>query len=439
MSTTSKNSKNIPKFIVFSLLGITLFFIPIVNSQVPIVAIVNSLKELLGSSINYIVLISSIILVATYIMAKFMGVNRFAGYHKNDGPIIGILYVLAVVFAIMIITKRGPAFILDDDVGGLALSLAGSVMLTVTIAGWFVVFIIKSGVVELIGTLLEPIMRPLFKLPGQAAIDGLTSFVSAPAVAVYITDTLYQQGVYTEKEAITVLTNFSVCSIGFFGVLVSIADIVDLYPQVVLTSLIITFIMSMIMIRIPPISRKKNVYATGETKQVEDESPETDNLFSRAFSAAIDTSSELTVKAFWMSLWDAIKFAQKIVSYVISIAVLALIIAEYTPVFVWLGKPIVPLLKLVGLPNAVDIAPATLVGIADMALPAMIIAGKDIALKSVFFITVLSTVQIIFFTESANAMLETAVPITILDLLIIFLIRTIIAIPLVAVAANLLF
>src|SRR5699024_4725248 len=158
---------------------------PIVNSQVPIVAIVNSLKELLGSSINYIVLISSIILVATYIMAKFMGVNRFAGYHKNDGPIIGILYVLAVVFAIMIITKRGSAFILDDDVGGLALSLAGSVMLTVTIAGWFVVFIIKSGVVELIGTLLEPIMRPLFKLPGQAAIDGLTSFVSAPAVAVY--------------------------------------------------------------------------------------------------------------------------------------------------------------------------------------------------------------------------------------------------------------
>ncbi len=70
------------------------------------------------------------------------------------------MYALAVVFAIMMVSGRGPDFILDDDVGGLAMSLAGSVMLTVTIAGWLVVFIMKSGVVEFIGTLLEPIMRP---------------------------------------------------------------------------------------------------------------------------------------------------------------------------------------------------------------------------------------------------------------------------------------
>ncbi len=55
-----------------------------------------------------------------------------------------------------------------------------------------------------------------------------------------------------------------------FGVLVSIADIVDLYPHVVLTSLIITFIMAMIIIRIPPISRKKNVYITGEEQTIEE-------------------------------------------------------------------------------------------------------------------------------------------------------------------------
>ena len=439
MSKTVESRKNIPKFIIFGLLGITLFFIPVIDSQVPIVETVNFIKKSLGSSINYIALISSIILVATYIMAKFMGVERFEEHHKTDGPIIGILYALAVVFAIMMVSGRGPDFILDDDVGGLAMSLAGSVMLTVTIAGWLVVFIMKSGVVEFIGTLLEPIMRPLFKLPGQAAIDALASFVSSPAIAVYITDTLYQQGVYTEKETIAILTNFSVCSIGMFGVLVSIADIVDLYPHVVLTSLIITFIMAMIIIRIPPISRKKNVYITGEEQTIEEKTTKTENLFSRAFSAALEASSELTVKAFWMSLWDAIKFAQKIVSYVISIAVLVLIIAEYTPVFIWLGKPIVPLLKLMGLPNAVDIAPATIVGVADIAFPAMIIAGKNIALKSVFFVAVLSTVQIIFFTESANAMLESAVSITVLDLLIIFIIRTLIAIPLVAVAAHLLF
>ncbi len=91
------------------------------------------------------------------------------------------------------------------------------------------------------------------------------------------------------------------------------------------------------------------------------------------------------------------------------------------------------------MPNAAEIAPSTLVGISELALPVMLIAGKNIAVQSVFFITVLSTVQIIFFTESANAMLETSIPLSVLDLVIIFLERTIIAIPLVALASHLLF
>jgi nucleoside recognition membrane protein YjiH len=99
----------------------------------------------------------------------------------------------------------------------------------------------------------------------------------------------------------------------------------------------------------------------------------------------------------YKSFWDAITFAQKIVAYVISIATVSLVVATYTPLFDYLGAPFAPILSLLQLPNAVEIAPALLVSIAEIALPVIIISGGEVAAMSVFFICTLSTVQIIFF------------------------------------------
>ncbi len=435
------NRASIPKFIFFSLLGIVLFFIPVTNNEVPIVSIVNLLQKTLGVGLNYLVLFSCTLLVITFILAKVFKIERFQEYHKDDGPAIGVIYILAVIFDVMVLTNKGPAAVIDPGIGGLAVSLAGSVLLTVTVAGWLVVFIMHAGTIDFIGTLMEPIMRPVFRVPGEAAVDGIASFVSAPAVGVYLTSQLYEQSVYTEQEATAIITNFSVCSLGFFGVLVSVANVVDLYPQVVLTSFIITFILAAIVIRIPPISKKKTVYANGKVQNIHEKKEDEfkGNLISKAFALALKTASGLTIKTVYIALWEALKFAQKIVAYVITIATVTMLITHYTSLFTWLGKPMIPLLQLLGMPNAAEIAPSTIVGIAEIALPVMLLAGKDIALQSVFFIIVLSTVQIIFFTESAQAMLQSGIPVTALDLVIIFLERTIIAMPMVALAAHLLF
>ncbi len=431
------------KFILYSAIGIILFFIPIKDGQVPIVLIVNALSSILKEAFKQIVFISCLIMLITYILSITTSNPKIKKHHESDGIINGILYVLAVLFAGMVLFNKGPMQILDPNVGGLTVSLAGSVMITISIAGWLVIFITKSGIVNFVGILLEPVMRPLFKLPGEAAVNALTSFVSAPAVAVYVTNKFYKEGVYTEKEMISMLTNFSICSIGFFGVLVSIGGIVDFYPHVVLTSLIITFIMGAIVIRIPPISFKRNIYPNGEmqTKELLQERKKQKNItrLQRAIDSAIEVSGELTLKVFLNSLIDAVKFTQRIIAFVLSVATIALFLAEYTQIFVYLGKPMIPYLKLFGIPDATAIAPSTIIGITELALPVMLVAGQDIAVASVFFVVVLSAVQIIFFAESAIAMLETDVPLNAGELILMFFIRTIIAIPLVALATKLLF
>ena len=80
-----------------------------------------------------------------------------------------------------------------------------------------------------------------------------------------------------------------------------------------------------------------------------------------------------------------------------------------------------------------------LVSIAEIALPAIIISGADVDPMAVFFVCTLSSVQIIFFTESANAMLESDIPLTVRDLVVVFLLRTLVAMPMVALATHLLF
>ena len=436
----NSNKHNLPKFIIGSIIGVTVFFIPIYDGMVPLVLIVNFFKDAMSGAVDFLVLALIASLVGTYIAGKFFGVERCKKYHEQDGKIKGVLYILALIFAIMILTNTGPEFILDGDVGGLAYSLAGSVMVTVIVAASFVVFLLKSGVIEFIGTFMEPIMRPLFKLPGMAAVDALASFVSAAAVGIYLTNQLYLDNNYTNKEAKMIMTNFSVCSLGFFGVLLSIVGYDEWYPKVVLTSLVVTFIMAAIVIRIPPISRYKDVYKNGKEQSTEDRKVITEgSMHIRALDNGLKAGKDLSFKDIKEGVWDAIVFTQKIVAYVVALATIVLVIAEFTPVFEWLGKPMIPYLNLVGMPNAAEIAPSTLIGFSEIALPAILIAGQDIAQKSIFFIVVLSTVQIIFFTESGNAMLETDVGFNFFEILGIFLIRTVIAIPIVALAAHILF
>ena len=151
--------------------------------------------------------------------------------------------------------------------------------------------------------------------------------------------------------------------------------------------------------------------------------------------------SEFTGETFAAGALDALAFTQKIVAYVAAISVVALMLAVYTPIFTWIGYPMIPLLRLCGFTaaEAAIMAPATLIGISEVALPAILVAGSGISEKAVFFICVLSTVQIIFFSESVNAMLESKVKMNIGNLCLIFLIRTLIALPLLAIACMLLF
>ena len=444
--TSAQNTSNgLMKFLLMSAIGVTIFFVPFQageKNQVPLVHIIDIVKGILGGALNYIVATITVLLAITYFISLKSDKDGFIKkHHEKDSPIIGAVYVLAAIVSVMVAFGIGPEFILDFKIGGITMIIAGGVLLVVMAAGLFVSFLMEFGFLEFLGTLLEPIMRKVYKIPGRSSVDALASFVSSPSVGVFITNKLYTSNKYTAKEAAAITTNFSVCSLGGFALLSRIGGIPQLFSQVVLSSFVVTFIVAAVMIRIYPLSRKKDMYYSGKVQTEEERRGEKyeENIFTRAINKATSKASVAEYNEISKSFVSATLFVQKIVAYIIGLSTVSLLIATYTPIFKWLGAPMAPILSLLQLPDAAAIAPSTIVGIAALSLPATLIAGKEIATISAFFVVVLSTVQIIFFTESANAIMETEIPLTITDLVVIFFVRTIVAIPLVAIIAHILF
>ena len=429
--------KDIIKFIVLSLIGIFMYFIPVSGSAVPVVVLVNTIKAALGDKLNYVVFLFLGSLAAIIIGAKLFKLPwciHFLEGEKNT-KLIHYLVAFAVVLAVWF--KLPPAMIFSDpEIGGQVLSLAGTVLLTVSVCGWFIVLILKSGIVEFVGILMEPLMKPLFRLPGAAAINCLSSYVVSAAVGVYMTDRYYEEGVYNRREAIAAATSFSTISVGYVGVLCSLGGINDMYGMMLGLTFFMVIVMAAIMVRIPPIVKIPQDYITKQEQP--DQEEEKASRWERAVHAAALKSREFSLRAFLDSLYNALRFSQKIIAYMIPIVIITLSLVHLTPLFTWLGKPIAPVLGILGVPDAAKAAPAVLLGFIEVSLP-VISVSTGVAVPAVFFVVLLSISQIIFMTEAGNAMLGARFKMSFVQLIVIFLIRTVIAVPIIAGIMHLLF
>lgn len=434
------------KFLLLSAIGIFLFFVNIpINGKesVPMLHIINIVKGAVPAVGNqWLIAILCLSTIVTALWAKSPKAPAWLkAHHPHDGWFSWFTYITSSIFAIMVIFNVGPQFIIDPVVGMSSLNVARDVVYAVIIAGGLVAFLTEFGLLEFLGILLEPIMRKVFRVPGKASIDALSSFVCAPSVGVMITNGLYKNKTYTQREAVAITTCFSVCSLGAFAFLSGMANCSEHYNKVVLCSLLMAFVMAAIMVRIPPISKKKDVYVDGTVQT--DEQRKVVGYNSKTLPNALETGLEKADSSRVMSIVDgavaSIGFAQKVAAYVMSLSVIFLALANYTPIVDWLGIPVAPILTLFGLPDVEIIAPSVLSGFFALSLPATLLKGTAVSAAAGFFVIVLSTSQVIFFTESANAMLESDIPVDFKDLLIIFLERTAILIPLVAILTRILF
>lgn len=444
-SKLSATVKNNIKFMVMSLIGILYFFVPLVPSNngksVLLVASVNMIKAFLTPVLSYLVMISIGLLIVFCILAKTTErwplLVRLYGSVKTYSI---ILYVIGFILSGMTLFQTGPECLIGAAVGGQGFGLAKTVLVTIIVAGLMVPFITEFGLLEYIGVLIEPFMRPVFKVPGYAAIDAVTSFVANPTLGIFFTNKLYKEKKYTTREAAGISTNFSFISLGFFAVLTATANITEHYGKVLISSFLLSFVMAALVIRVFPLRSMPNTYIDGTPGQTGEQLKFQLSLFGKGYRAAVQKAGDTPIlSVFVKALSEVIVFAQKISAYIMAISSITFFLVEYTSLFNILGLPFIPILKLCQVPNAAEIAPAMILGLAEIAIPATFISTLSISAGTAFFVIVVSALQIIMFSNSAVSIMESDIPLSIGKLILIFFIRTLIAIPLVSIVMHLLF
>ena len=123
---------------------------------------------------------------------------------------------------------------------------------------------------------------------------------------------------------------------------------------------------------------------------------------------------------------------------ILAIGTIALIIAEFTPVFQILGLPFIPVYQILQLPEAQQASQTVVVGFADMFLPSVIASSIESEITR-FVVAATSVTQLIYMSEIGSIIMGSKIPVSLPKLFIIFLERTIVTLPVIALLAHLLF
>lgn len=126
-----------------------------------------------------------------------------------------------------------------------------------------------------------------------------------------------------------------------------------------------------------------------------------------------------------------------LIPIVIAWGTMGTLLVNETPLMQWISYPMGAYMSLLGIEGAFEVAPASLVGFIDMFIPALI-TSPDLPVGTRFIVAGLSLVQIIYLTEVGSIIVKAGVGLDFKRLFLIFLERTLLALPLLTLVSYLL-
>lgn len=416
------------QLIVFSTIGLVMFFVPF--------SIGDKSTILFDHGATYLVNQQHTLSVTLLFVLMIFGVSKpfiDGSWRKNiTHKILTVFKVLGLVLAVMYITGNAPAFMMEKDMlPFLFEKLALPVGMIVPLGALILAFLVGFGLLEMVGVLMQPIMKPIWKTPGASAIDAVASFVGSYSIGLLITNRVYLQKQYSAREAIIIATGFSTVSAAFMVIVAKTLGLMEFWNLFFWSTLVITFIVTAITARIPPISLFGN----------EVERPTLDykrgTRLKAAYELGLCTSRHASdfKHILWSNFRDGLIMAAAIVPSIIAVGLTGLLLAKYTPVFDALGLLLYPFTWLGGLPEPLVAAKGMSAGLAEMFLPALLLSEADMLTR--YVAGVISISSVLFFSAMIPCVLATEIPISVGKMVIVWFQRVALSILLAAAFGHL--
>lgn len=451
-----KNGKLMAGFLIPSIVGIILFMIPVKYNgdwTIFVKILADKISGVVGPALPIlcviIVTLSALMTLIACGKPKFITENKLLNDTFSVSPIWVVVRVLGCAF--IWLTYLGVQagdndtgfihMITEGDGGGFILGdLLTMLVIIFAIAGLLLPLLLDFGLLEYIGALLTPVMRPLFKIPGRAAVDCFTSWIGDGTLGVMLTCNQYEGGYYSAREASIIATTFSAVSITFSIVVLDTVGLLTYFGPYYLTVCLIGVVCAIICPRIPPLSLKKDDYII-EGRAMSEKLPDGyTNSHQYGLDLALKRVSEHKGigQFFENGIKNAVGMWFGVLPTVMAVGTLALLLANHTEIFTILGKPFLPILELLQIPEAAEASKTMVIGFTDMLTPAILGAKVGSAMTR-FIIAVIAVTQLIYLSEVGGLILGSNLPVKFWELFIIFVERTLISLVIVSPIAHLIF
>ena len=410
--------------------------------------IAKTIGDYLPALCTIIITISFVMSVLASFNVKFIKENKLLDQTFSVTPVWLVLRILGFIVVWMVVLKDklnlGPFFdmiVADESATFILNDLLTSLVIIFVIASMLLPLLLDFGLLEFIGAIFTKIMRPVFLIPGRAAVDCITSWIGDGTLGVMLTANQYESGYYSAKEAAIISTNFSAVSITFSLIVLSQVDMVDYFGVYYLLVCLVGIVCAIIVPRIPPLSLKKDDYVV--------ESNHTNEDIAENYSSSVQYGLDLAIKRaeshkgigefLKNGIENAFGMWFSVMPIVMIIGTASLVLANNTQVFEILGKPFLPLLNFLKVPESLAASKTMIVGFSDMFTPSIIAASTIQSQMTKFIVATISVTQLIYLSEVGGLILASSIPVNLFELFLIFVERTIISLLIVAPIAHLLF
>ena len=452
-----KNTGSLAGFLIPSIIGIILFMVPVQYDGnwtvvVKIIAdlIAQSISDFLPILCVLIVTVSAVLGLLSLRKPSFLMTYPIVMTTFSTTKIWAAIRILGAVFIWLtflgVDAEDGNTGLLhmitESGAGGFVLNDLLTVLVIIFfLAGILLPMLLDFGLLEFIGALLTKVMRPLFTIPGRAAVDCITSWIGDGTLGVMLTANQYESGYYSKREAAIISTTFSAVSITFSIVVLAQVDLMQYFGAYYLLICAIGVVCALILPRIPPLSYKDDTYLV-EGKAMGESLPE-GYTSSVQYGLALAKQRVAEHKGIGQFLEGSFKNAAGmwfgVLPVVMCIGTIALILANNTSIFEILGAPFLPLLTFLDVPEAAEASKTMIVGFTDMFTPSILAASTITSPMTKFIVAVISVTQLIYLSEVGGLILGSKIPVSLPELFLLFLERTLISLFIAAPAAHFIF
>ena len=282
--------------IVMNIIGVVLFLLPIhIDGKWTIMlgVIADYIMKYFSDFLPPLVVTIGIVSTILFIIQKILKTEIPFLKMLDEGFVWTTIKLIGFTFLVMAYFKVGPEWIVNEDTGLMVLNDVLPVLIVwFFLAGFLMPILLNFGLTEFIGVLLSKVIRPLFKAPGRSGVDAVASWMGAAPIGVLITLRQYEEGLYTQKEATAIATNFSVVSIPFSLVMTKMIGMEHMFLQIYGAMVVASIVTAVVMVRIPPVSWKSDEYLVDSKVDPDETIPEECGMIEYAVNQMFDRAEK---------------------------------------------------------------------------------------------------------------------------------------------------